>query len=83
MASAGGLLIGAGAVSFAGNFKEAGGFPDNGYGIIAATVALTFLASTVENTAVNKPAKALAALMLLAACYRYIPALTKKKVHHG
>lgn len=79
MASAEGLLIGAGGLAFAGSFKDSGGFPENGYAIIGATVALVFLASTVSDTGLARPVKALAGLMLLVSAYRYIPAFTKGK----
>ena len=83
MASADGLMLVAGGLAFAGNFKKEGGFPPNGYGIIAATAALSFLAATSKNSALEGPVKALAGLMLLAAIYAYIPGLmtneTKKR----
>lgn len=77
MATAGGLVLGAGGVAFLGSFKEAGGFPSNGYAIIAGTTALTFLASVTDKGPLSGPVKALAALMLLVAILRYVPGLRK------
>ena len=79
MPNATGLVIAAGATSFAGNWKENGGFPENGYTIIAATVALTFFASFTSNTAIERPTKALAGLFLLAVVIRYVPGLMNVK----
>ena len=79
-----GLIIGAGGLAFAGNFKHDNGFPENGYAIIGATVALVFLASTVQGSALDKPVKALAGLMLLASMFRYVPGFyNPKDKHHG
>lgn len=85
MNSAKGFVIGAGSLSFAGNWKKNGGFPPNGYGVIAATIALVFLVSFTESTPLERPTKYLAGLMLLAAAIRYVPGLAtnKKKVNHG
>lgn len=77
MPSAEGLIIATGATAFASNFKESGGFPSNGYGIIGATIALVFIASFTAKGSFEKPIRALAALMLLGAVYRYVPAFTK------
>jgi hypothetical protein len=79
MPSAEGLIIATGATAFAGNFRESGGFPSNGYGIIGATIALVFIASFTAKGSFNGPIKALAGLMLLGAIYRYIPAFTENK----
>ena len=81
------LIMGAGGVAFLGSFKQADGFPSNGYAIIAGTTALVFLASTTRGSALEKPVHAAAALMLLVALIRYVPGLrtTKKerKAHNG
>ena len=79
MASAEGFVLGAGALAFAGSFKEAGGFPSNGYAVIAGTAALTFLAATTKGSVIASPVRALAMLMLLAAAIRYIPGLAPDK----
>lgn len=92
--NASGTYLAAGGLAFVGSFKEAGGWPSNGYAVVAGTTALTFLASLTEDTAMGPAVKALGILMLLAALYRYIPGLTnqtkaktsktKKGVtHHG
>lgn len=73
------VVIGAGALAFAGSFKDANGFPPNGYKILAATITLAFLFAMTKGTAIEKPTKALALLTLLGAAYRYIPAFTPKK----
>jgi len=67
----------AGALAFVGSFKEAGGFPSNGYAIIAGTTALTFIASITSGSPIDPAVKWLAVLMVLGAAYRYIPGLTK------
>jgi uncharacterized membrane protein YfcA len=82
MPNATGLVVAAGATSFAGNWKEAGGFPENGYLIVTATVALTFFAAFTSNTVLERPAKALAGLFLLAVALRYIPGLMKTNKTH-
>lgn len=71
-----GYVMGAGSLALVGSFKEAGGFPSNGYAIIGATVALVFLVSLTGGTTIDRPVKALAGLMLLGAAYRYVPAFT-------
>lgn len=77
MATADGLFIATGGVAFLGSFAEQGGFPSNGYAIIGGTAALTFLASLTNNSPISGPVKGLAALTLLGAVYRYVPALYK------
>ena len=79
MASADGMVIGAGAIAFAGSFKEASGFPSNGYSIVGATAALAVIFSLARNSPLEPAVKALAALSLLAAIYRYVPAFTPTK----
>lgn len=78
MATAEGLVIGAGAVSFLGNFKESGGWPSNGYKILGATAVLAVLAAFSQDSRLAGPIKALAALMLLVSVYKYVPTLSKK-----
>jgi len=75
-----GLILGAGGLAFVGSFKEAGGFPSNGYAVVSGTAALAFLAATVKGGSIEGPVKALAGLMLLAAMLRYVPTLTNMKV---
>lgn len=79
MATASNLTMLAGGIAFAGNFKESGGFPENGYTIIAATATLTVIFAMTNRTAFAQPTAALAGLMVLAAVYRYVPAFTKGK----
>lgn len=79
MATSEGLILGAGGLAFAASFKEAGGFPPNGYAVIGGTVALTFIASFTSGSVLSGPVKALAALMLLGAAIRYIPNLSSKR----
>lgn len=79
MATADGLIITAGSVAFLGNMKEAGGFPPNGATTIAATAILTIIAAFTRNSVIEGPFKAFAALVLLAAVYRYVPAFAKDK----
>lgn len=69
------MVLGAGGIAFLGSFKEASGFPSNGYAVIAGTTALVFLAVTTRGTALEGPAKAMAGLMLLVALIRYVPGL--------
>jgi hypothetical protein len=81
-----GIVLGAGGLAFVGSFKEAGGFPSNGYAVISGTAVLAFLAATVKGGALEGPVKALAGLMLLAALMRYVPTLTntaRKKKTNG
>lgn len=75
MNAAEGFIIGAGGLAFAGSFKEAQGFPPNGYSVVAATVALVFLASLTGGSVIGKPVKYAAGLMFLAAAIRYVPGL--------
>lgn len=85
MNSSTGFIIGAGALSYAGNFKEAGGPPPNGVTVVAATIVLVFLASMTQKTPLDRPVKYMAGLMLLAAAIRYIPGLAtnRKKKSNG
>ena len=87
MASAEGMILGAGGLAFAGSFKQSGGFPPNGYAVIGGTVVLTFLASFAKDSPISGPVKGLAGLMLLAATIRYVPGLStgynKKGKKHG
>lgn len=78
-----GLVLGAGGLAFVGSFKEAGGFPSNGYAVISATAVLAFLASTSKGSPIEGPVKALAGLMLLAAVLRYVPGLSNVKTKKG
>jgi hypothetical protein len=77
------IVLAAGGLAFVGSFKDAGGFPANGYTVISATVALVFLASMTDGTAFDPAIKGLAGLMLLGAAYYYIPAFTKKSTKKG
>jgi hypothetical protein len=77
MANSQGLIMIAGGLAFVGSFKEAGGFPSNGYAVVGGTVALSFIASLTNNTALEPAVKALGVLMILGAAYRYIPGLSK------
>jgi len=80
------LVMAAGALAFVGSFKEADGFPPNGYAVIAGTTALVFVTSLTNNTSIEPAVRALAGLMVLAAAFRYIPGLTKttkKKVKNN
>lgn len=72
------IVMLAGGLAFVGSFKEAGGFPPNGYAVIGGTVALVFLTTLANGTAIDPAVKGLAGLMVLAAVYRYVPGLTKK-----
>lgn len=74
-----GMLIAAGGTTLAGSIVKAKSFPSNGVTIIAATFALVILASTVKNTPIASPVKALAGLLLLTAVYVNVPAFTKGK----
>lgn len=74
-----GMIMGAGGLAFVGNYVKQGRFPENGYGIITATVALVFLATFAKGSRIEPVVKAFAGLMLLAAVYRYIPAFTKQR----
>jgi hypothetical protein len=69
------IVLGAGAVAFAGNFKDSSGFPPNGFQIVGATLFLAFLFSLTKEGPLAGPTKALAGLMLLVAIYRYTPGL--------
>lgn len=88
MAKTENIVMASGALAFAGSFKEAGGFPDNGYAVIGATTALVFLASTVSGSRIDGPIRGLAYLTLLSASLRYIPTLAnmpnkRKKKSNG
>lgn len=72
------IILATGGLAFAAHFKESGGFPDTGYGIIGATVALTFIAAFTRKTSLAPAVKALAILMFLGALYRFVPAFTAK-----
>ena len=78
MATADKVILGAGMIAFAGSFKQAGGFPENGYAIVGGTAALAFLSSFTNGTSLQKPVTMLAVLTLLAAVYVYVPGLTKQ-----
>lgn len=77
--NASGTYLAAGGLTFIGSFKEANGWPSNGYAVIAGTTALTFLASLTDGTPAGKAVKWLGILMLLTAAIRYIPVLTNNK----
>jgi hypothetical protein len=83
MPSPEGVVILAGGTAFVGAWKEENGFPEKGYVMISATIALVFLASFSKDSAFEGPVKALAGLMLLAAIYRYVPGLIKKGKTNG
>lgn len=72
------LVMVAGGLAFIGSFKQAGGFPSNGYAIVGGTVALTFITSLTNGSTIDPAVRGLAGLMLLAAVYAYVPGLTKK-----
>lgn len=71
------IIIGAGGLALAGNFAREGGFPENGYSIIGATIGLAFLASITNRTMLAPAVRMAALLMLLVSAYLYIPALRK------
>lgn len=72
-----GLVLMAGGLAFVGSFKEADGFPSNGYAIIGGTTALAFIASLSSGSKLDPAIKMLGVLMVLGAAYRYIPGLSK------
>lgn len=74
-----GMVMASGGLAFAGSFKEAKGFPPNGYPIIGGTVALMFIVSLTDGTVIDKPVKAATGLLLLVTCIRYIPGLASVK----
>ena len=78
-----GLVLGSGVIAFAGNFKQAGGWPSNGVNIIVGTTALAILASIADNSVLAEPAKWLAILMLLSVLIRYVPKFTQKTAKKG
>lgn len=81
-----GLFMVAGGTALAGNAKKAGGFPDNGYATVAATVALVFLASLLSGSRYEPPFRGLAALSVIVALFYYAPILSpseKKGSHRG
>lgn len=73
------LIIAAGTLAFVSNFKEAGGFPENGATTIAGTAALAAILATQRSSRIAPVVSAFAALVLLAAAFYYIPGLTKKQ----
>ena len=79
MATADKLVLGAGMIAFAGSFKQAGGFPENGYAIVGGTAALAFITSFTNGTILQKPAVWLSVLLLMSAIYVYVPGLAKNK----
>lgn len=83
MATADKVFLGAGMVAFAGSFKQAGGFPENGYAILGGTAALCFISSFTNGTPIQKPVTALAFLTLLASIYTFVPGLTKNTTKKG
>lgn len=72
------LIMVAGGIAFVGSFKDAGGFPSNGYAVIGGTTALVFITSLTNGSAIDPIVRGLAGLMVLAAVYAYVPGLTKK-----
>lgn len=76
--NASGTYLTAGGLAFVGSFKQANGWPSNGYAVIAGTTALSFLASFADGTPAEKAVKWLGLLTLLAAALYYIPVLTGK-----
>lgn len=75
--NSGSIVLLAGSLAFVGSFKQANGFPPNGYAVIGGTVALVFIFSLADKTAVEPVVKGLAGLMLLASIFVYVPGLTK------
>lgn len=78
----------AGGIAFAGSVKEAGGFPSNGYRILAATFTLTVIYSLGSRSKIEPIISGLATLTLLASVMYYIPKLvgmskTKKGKKNG
>lgn len=73
------LMLGAGSIALAGSFKEAKGFPPNGWAIVGGTVALAFLFALAKSGPLAGPTRGLAGLMLLVAIYRYTPGLFNRK----
>lgn len=78
-----GMILAAGGINLAGAFKKAGGFPSEGYAIVAATIALAFLVSLSADTVIGKPVKAFAGLTLLVSIIRNVPAFTGKVKDNG
>ena len=74
-----GLLMAAGGVTLAGSIAKEKRIPGSAINILAATITLVILASTIRNTPLNRPITALAGLMLLVAVYVNVPAFTKGK----
>lgn len=74
-----GMVAASGGLALAGSFKEAKGFPPNGYAIVAGTAVLMFIVSFTDGSAIEKPVKAACSLMLIVAAIRYIPGLANTK----
>lgn len=77
------LIITAGSIAFAANFRDAKGFPDNGYETIAATITLAVIMATVKNSSIAPAANAFAGLALLVAIFYYVPGFTKNRSKKG
>jgi hypothetical protein len=75
--NSGSLVLLAGSLAFVGSFKQANGFPPNGYAVIGGTVALVFIFSLADKTSIEPIVKGLAGLMLLASVFVYVPGLAK------
>lgn len=69
------LFLLAGGITFLAAFKNENGFPSAGYGIISATVALTFVAALSSSSVLGKPIKAFAWLTVLIAILKSTPLL--------
>ena len=73
------LVIASGGLAFVSGFADTGGFPPNGYEVLAATGTLTVLVSMVPDGPAKPVVTGLAALMLLGAAIAYIPGLAAPK----
>ena len=85
MGKSSGMILAAGGIALAGNFVRSEGFPENGYGTIAATCVLVFLASTLENGRFSQAAQWIAGGMLLTALIVYVPVFSnsQKETNNG
>lgn len=79
MGKSSGMILAAGGIALAGNFVKSGGFPENGYGTIAATCVLVFLASTLENGRFSQAAQWIAGGMLLTSLIVYVPVFSNSQ----
>lgn len=87
MANPDGMVLLAGGLAFTGSFIKAGGFPENGYAIVAGTAGLAFVVALASQTPLKPAVRAFTILVLLVAIMTYIPGLTKpakrKKKENG